>query len=90
MRSVTGVCETETHERLKLDDAWWQSQALIGYQQIDETTCLCLRNCRAPGCESTLAKVEPLTLERIGQIEESMRRAREFARLVDAARAVHA
>jgi len=91
MCTTTGVCETAVHELKKLDDEWFARQAFIGCQAIDEATCLLMVNCREPGCGSTLAKVVPLTIERIGLIEESMRRAREFAQMVkDATRAVHA
>ena len=51
-----GVCMSAEHERLKKDEAWWAAQRFIGYQRVDDTAYLELRNCRAEGCDSTLAR----------------------------------
>lgn len=78
------VCPTEVHEAGKLNAEWWARQRLIGLQPLDEETCLEMKNCTSPGCESTLAVVVPMTAERVVLIEESMRRARETAQLIAA------
>jgi hypothetical protein len=51
-----GVCMSADHERLKKDDAWWAAQRFIGFQRVDGTAYLELRNCSAVGCDSTLAR----------------------------------
>lgn len=77
------VCPAEVHEAGKLNPEWWARQKFIGLQPVDEEFCLEMRNCLSPGCQSTLAIVVPMTAERVTMIEESMRRAREMARMVE-------
>lgn len=86
MCAVTGVCEIEVHEAMKRDEAWWPRQKLIGYQPLGGDTCLQMVNCVVPGCDSTLCREVPVTTEILELIEASMRKAREFTRMVDAAR----
>lgn len=91
MCMLTGVCESAVHQAIKDDEALWGLQRPIGVQAIDEKSCLVLKNCVAPGCDSTLAVLVAMTPEYAEQIADSRQRAREFSKMVDAARAaVHA
>lgn len=51
---TANCCPTELHERLKLSDAWWLDQRLLGFTTDVHEGALAWRNCRA--CESTLAR----------------------------------
>lgn len=85
-----GVCCTEAHEFIKTVPELWERQRFIGLQPIDEETCLEMRNCVAPGCESTLAVEVPMTEERVKIIRDQRAKAKAFREQVDAARAQYA
>ena len=83
----TGVCEFNVHEAMKADDDAWAAMLHIGYQPgDDERGDLEMRNCRVPGCDSTLARRCLLTAEQREDIREQVRqRNAEFRKMVMAA-----